>query len=116
MSINSEFFALLDGPVFGGKLYRGIALEAAAPYGVFSRVAAIEGVTLDDNGGADNEFTTRMQLDIYDASGTGADSLAAQAKAALKAWSRSNIILLEQDDYEPDTKLYRVMLQIEIIA
>lgn len=115
MTILSDFFSLVD-PVFDGRAYRNAAPDSpTAPYAVFFRVTGVEGATLDPNGGIGNESETRMQLDIYALSGVDVDAKADAAKAALKGWSKSNIILLEQDGYEADTKLHRVTLDISII-
>jgi hypothetical protein len=115
MNILTEFYTLAN-PIFAGGAFRNSAGDSpVAPYAVFSRVSAIEGVTLDENGGTDNETETRIQLDIYAAGGTELDDLVAAMKAALKAWSVSNIILLEMDGWETDNKLNRITLDIATI-
>jgi hypothetical protein len=116
MSILSDFNALAD-PIFSGRVYRNNAGDSPiAPYAVFFRVAGVEGVTLDENGGTDNETETRIQLDIYAAGGTELDDLVDTMKAALKSWTVSNIILLEMDGWEPENKLNRITLDIATIA
>lgn len=115
MSILSEFNALAD-PIFSGRVYRNNAGDGpVAPYAVFFRVTGVEGVTLDENGGIDNETETRIQLDIYAAGGTELDNLADAMKAALKGWSVSNVVLLEMDGWEPENKLNRITLDIATI-
>ncbi|WP_426196179.1 tail completion protein gp17 [Massilia sp. DWR3-1-1] len=111
MSIQSDFYALLD-PVFGGQLYRNFAPSPAAAYGVYFRVTGVEESTLDANGGTGNPTNTRLQLDIYGPTGAQVDALAAGVKAALKGWAVENVLLLELDGYEPDTKLHRITLDI----
>jgi hypothetical protein len=112
MSILADFDALAS-PVFAGRVYRNSAGDSpTVPYATFFRVVGIEGSTLDRNGGTDNETNTRIQLDVYSRSGTELDTLVGAMKAALKAWSVSNVILMEMDDYESDTKLHRTTLDI----
>lgn len=112
MSILTEFDTLAS-PVFAGRAYRNTAGDnPAVPYGVFFRVSGVEGVTLAPNGGADNETNTRIQFDIYSRSGAELDGLVSAMKGALKGWSIPNVILLEQDGFEPDTKLHRTTLDI----
>lgn len=115
MSILSDFFALV-GPVFDGRAYRSTAPDSPVkPYATFFRVVGVEGVTLDENGGTDNESDTRIQIDIWALSGVDVDAKAAAVKAALKSWHISNVVLLEQDGYETDTKLHRITLDIATI-
>lgn len=112
--ILAEFFALV-GPIFVGRAYRNAAPDTpTAPYATFFRVASVEGATLDENGGTDNESETRIQIDIYGTS-SDVDAKTAAVKAALKAWHISNVIQLEQDLYEPEVKLHRTMLDIATI-
>lgn len=116
MNILTAFNTMAD-PVFNGRVYRNFAGSSpVAPYATFSRVAAVEGVTLDENGGTDNETETRIQLDIYAAGGTELDALVEEVRAALKSWAVSNIILLEMDGWMPENGLYRVTLDIATIA
>ena len=116
MSILSDFYALVE-PLFEGRAYRNHAGDGAtAPsYATFFRVAGVEGVTLDENGGTDNESATRIQIDIWALSGTEVDDKTAAVKSALKAWHISNVVQLEQDGYEAATQLHRVTLDIATI-
>lgn len=114
MSILSDFFTLVD-PIMEGRAYRSVAPDdIAAPYAVYLRVASVEGVTLDENGGDDNETATRIQLDIY-GNDTDVDARAAAVKTALKSWHISNIVTLELDSFESEVGLHRTMLDISII-
>jgi hypothetical protein len=114
MTILSEFLALVD-PIMDGKAYRGVVPDKAAPpYAKFFRVSGVEGVTLDENGGTDNETATRIQIDIYGSAGD-VDAKAAAIKAALKSWSVSNVVLLELDSFEGEVKLHHTMLDIATI-
>jgi len=112
--ILTDFFALVD-PVMAGQAYRNVVPDSAiAPYAKFFRVAAIEGVTLDENGGDDNETATRIQIDIY-GSDVDVDARAKAIKNALKTWHVSNVINLEFDAYEAEVKLHRTTLDIATI-
>lgn len=114
MDILTAFLALVD-PIMDGQAYRNVVPDdALAPYARFLRVAAVEGVTLDDNGGDDNETATRIQLDIFGSS-PDVDAKAKAIKAALKGWNVDNIITLELDSFEPEVKLHRTMLDISTI-
>lgn len=115
MSLMSSFNTLVD-PIFSGHAYRNHAGDKpVAPYAVFFRVSAVEGVTLDENGGTDNETESRIQMDIYARGGTEVDNLAAAVKAALKGWSVPNIVLLEMDGWAPENGLHRITLDIATI-
>lgn len=112
MSIQSDLFALL-GPVMGSRVYpQGTAPAYAGAYVTYSRIDSIEESTLDTNGGTGNLFNTRLQIDVYSTSFGEAQTKAAAVKAALKGWSIVNIPITDEDMYEPDTKLHRVMMQV----
>jgi hypothetical protein len=114
MSIMSDFLALVD-PILNGQAYRNVVPDSAvAPYAKFFRVSGVEGVTLDENGGDDNETATRIQIDIYGAS-TDVDTKTAAIKAALKSWHISNVVLLEMDGFEDEVKLHHTTLDIGTI-
>lgn len=112
MSIQSDLFALL-GPLFANRVYpQGTAPAYTAAYMTYSRLNTSEESTLDVNGGTGNLFNSRVQIDIYSLAFGDAQAKAAAVKAALKGWSVSNVMQDEQDMYEPDTKLHRVMLDV----
>lgn len=114
MDILAEFLALVD-PIMDGRAFRSVVPDdTPAPYARFLRVAAVEGITLDDNGGDGNETATRIQLDIFGSS-PDVDAKAKAIKAALKGWAIDNIITLELDSFEPEVKLHRTMLDISTI-
>lgn len=115
MSVLTAFYQLVD-PIFSGRAFRGTAGDSpTAPYATFFRVVAVEGITLDKNGGDDNETATQIQLDVYASGGDELDTMVGAVKRALKAWSVPNVITSEGDTFEDDTKLYRTMLTIETI-
>jgi hypothetical protein len=109
--ILADFLALVD-PIMAGQAYRSVIPEsAAAPYAKFFRVSGVEGLTLDENGGTENETETRIQIDIYGAAGD-VDAKVNSLKAALKAWHVSNTVVLEHDGFEDEVKLHRTTLDI----
>ena len=114
MSVQTDFVELATG-IFSGRVYPQTApAETETPYCTYTRVAAVEQATLDANGGTGNPVNTRMQLDVWAASyGEGQDKAAA-LKSALKGWGSENIVIGESDGFEPETKLYRVMLDVSI--
>ncbi len=112
MSLQTDFIALTSA-IFAGRVYPAGSEEAPVPpYATFFRVAAIEGATLDLNGGTGNETNTRLQVDVWSLSYLEAQAKAGAVKAALKGWPVENVLLGEQDVFESDTKLHRVMLDI----
>jgi len=114
MNILDEFLALVD-PIMDGQAYRNVIPEnTPAPYAKFSRVAAVEGVTLDENGGDDNEVATRIQLDIFGESAC-VDAKTKAIKRALKTWAVDNVVVLEMDDFDHSVKLHRTILHIATI-
>jgi hypothetical protein len=115
MSIVSNLRDLL-APVVSERAYFNNAPDSPAPpYITFFRVSGIEGLTLDTNGGTDNETETRFQIDVWALGGVEVIDKAEAVKAALKGWGVSNTVLLERDDYEPDTKLHRVQIDVQTI-
>jgi hypothetical protein len=112
MSVQTDFIALASA-IFAGRLYPAGSEEAPVPpYATFFRVAAVEGATLDLNGGTGNEINTRLQVDVWALSYLEAQAKADAVKVALKGWEVENVLLGEQDMFEEDTKLHRVMLDI----
>lgn len=111
MSMQTEFVALV-GPIVSGRVYPMGVTAPVAPYLTYTRIAAVEQSTLDANGGDGNAINTRLQVDVWAQSYGDAQSKAAAVKAALKTWSIENVLLNEQDIYDAETKLHRVMLDI----
>ncbi len=114
MTMQSDFFSLA-GPLFGNRVYpQGSAPPYAGVYATYSRVFAEEQASLDNNGGTGNLVNTRLQIDIYSTSFADAQAKSIVLKSALKGWSLQNVMQDEQDMYEPDTKLFRVMLDLSV--
>ncbi len=112
MSVISDLIALL-GPIVDDRVYpMGSEQSPVAPYITVFRVSAIEGNTLDTNGGTGNEFNTRMQIDCMAGSHGAAEVLETAIRTALKGWSVENVVLTSQDLFDDETRLHRVMIDI----
>lgn len=112
MSLQEDLFTLA-APIFSSRVYPNVAPEAVArPYMTYTRITGLEETTLDGNGGVNNLRNTRLQLDVWAATYAEAQTKAEALRTALKNWTVTNIFQSDQDMYEPDTKLHRVMLDI----
>lgn len=112
MSLQTDLFALLTG-LFAARVYPRVAPEKTiTPYAVYTRVATAEQHTLDTNGGTGNASNTRLQIDVYASTYSASQSSAEAVKTALKGWAVENTVQDEQDFFESDTKLHRVMLDV----
>ena len=112
MSLQSDFAALAGPLAAGGAFPPGSVTTPVIPYITYFRVSGIEESTLAKNGGTDNAINTRLQIDVWATSYAQAQNIAAALKAALKNWDVENVIQLEQDLYESDTKLNHVAIDI----
>jgi hypothetical protein len=112
MSMQTDFVVLVTG-LFSGKVYPQTAPAATvAPYCTYSRITSVEDSTLDTNGGIGNASNTRLQVDVWAMTYSDAQAKAAAVKTALKGWTVENVLIGEQDLYEPNTGLHRVMLDL----
>ena len=114
MNFQAAFKTLLNPLVSGGAWAKVAPDGTLAPYIVYGRVTSSEENTLDDNGGSGNEENTLMQIDVWGKTYAEAQAKAGAVKAAMKSWATENIKTGDQDDYEPDTKLHRVILEYSI--
>lgn len=100
------------GLIAGGRVFPNIAPNnTQAPYLVYLRVMATPENTLADGIPINN---TRLQIDCFEATYSGAQALAASVKAALIASSISHVLLSEQDQFEVEALLHRVILDFSI--
>lgn len=91
----------------GGRVYPNVAPDKpTAPYIVYSRVASSPENTLADGQPIQQ---TRLQVDIYDKTYAGVQTLAESVLTAMTGATVKAIQLLEQDQYEQDVKLHRVI-------
>jgi hypothetical protein len=67
--------------------------------------------TLADGAPIEN---TRLQVDCFDTTYAAAVALAETVKAAIKSSAITHVLLLEQDQFEPEALLHRVILDFSI--
>lgn len=113
MSLQTDLFTLLQGLV-SDRVYPSGTAATTTPYITYQRITAIEQTSLDTNGGTGNLYNTIMQIDVWASSYGAAQTLAESVKTALKGWSNQNVVQSELDEYEQDTKLHRVLLDVSI--
>lgn len=58
--------------------------------------------------------STRLQIDVYDRTYAGMQTLSDAVRAAMQSAVAGSILELEIDNYEPDTRLYRRVLDYTI--
>jgi len=104
--IQEQVFTALS-PLVSGRVYPAVAPNnVTVPYIVYLRVASTPENTLADGQPIQQ---TRLQVDVYDKTYLGAQTLAEQVKTALTAPPVNAVQILEQDQYEPDVRLHRVI-------
>ncbi|NBO83691.1 MAG: DUF3168 domain-containing protein [Betaproteobacteria bacterium] len=109
--IQEQLFTALS-TVAGGRVFPNVAPNnVTRPYVVYARVASTPENTLADGAPVEN---TRFQIDCFDATYAAAVALAEAVKTAMKASSLTNLLLLEQDQFEPDALLHRVILDFSV--
>lgn len=109
--IQEQLFTALSG-VAGGRVFPNVAPNnIAKPYVVYSRVASTPENTLADGVPVEN---TRFQIDCLDTTYAAVIALADVVKAAMRTSNLTNLLLLEQDQYEPDALLHRVILDFSV--
>jgi len=106
--IQSDIYGLL-GTTFGGRLYPMIApYKPTAPFGVYTRVSTVP-ASIHGVGGLQE---SRIQIDIYADTYAAALTLANTVKTNVQAsLNLASVSLSDADEYEPDTKFYRVILE-----
>lgn len=111
MSIQEQLVTLLGAvaPIFPATAAQGLA----PPYLIYQRVVTTTNNVLDGNGNPPVN-NTRFQIDAWGGTYAAAQALAASVTAAMLGWSMQNVKLDEQDGYEEDVKLYRVILDFDV--
>lgn len=89
------------------------AEPAVFPYLVFLRVVSTTNNAL---GGPSDLQNTRVQIDVFDRSYSGADTLARQAKAVLLSAFPAAVELSGFDVYEDAVKAFRISADFSIWA
>ena len=109
--IQQDLFAALSG-VTGGRVFPNVAPNnVQKPYVVYARVSSAPENTLADGAPVEN---TRLQVDCFDTTYAAALALAETVKAAIKSSAITHVLLLEQDQFEPEALLHRVILDFSI--
>jgi hypothetical protein len=109
--IQQDLFAALSG-VAGGRVFPNVAPNnVQKPYVVYARVSSAPENTLADGAPIEN---TRLQVDCFDTTYAAALALAAAVKTAIKSSAITHVLLLEQDQFEPEALLHRVILDFSI--
>jgi hypothetical protein len=98
------------GPV--ASIYPIIAPQGSLPpYVTYQRVGSTVNNVLSGPPSIDQ---TRMQIDVWDTSYQGAQTLAAQIKTRMQAWPVQNILIGDYDLYEAPVKTFRVLMEFSI--
>ncbi len=109
--IQEQVVAALSG-VAGGRVYPNVAPNnVQKPYLVYMRVASSQENTLADGIPVEN---TRMQIDCFDTTYAAVVALAEAVKAAMKVSGITNLLLMEQDQFDSDALLHRVILDFSL--
>ena len=109
--IQQDLFTALSG-VAGGRVFPNIAPgNVQKPYVVYARVSSAPENTLADGASVEN---TRLQVDCFDTTYAAAVALAEVVKAAMKSSAITHLVLLEQDQFEPEANAHRVILDFSI--
>lgn len=103
--IQADVYAALNS-IFSGHLYPLVAPDnTPRPFGVYQRVSSVP-VTIHANG----TIESRIQIDIYADTYAAALTLADSVRTTLAATTALiSAPILVADEYEPDTKLFRVL-------
>ena len=114
MAHQDALYTLL-APLFAGRVYPNTAPDQpVCPYLVYARISARKTQTIESNGGSGNLVNSNVQLDVYAKTYAAALALSAQIQLALSSWDRQNIVIFEQDFYESDEQLHRIMLELSV--
>jgi hypothetical protein len=98
--------------VAGGRVYPAIAPDGVTkPYLTYFRVSTVPANTLSSGRPLEN---TVFQIDCYDKTAAGVNSVKEAVKAALDAWAVKWTLQSEQDLYENDVKLHRITLDCSV--
>jgi hypothetical protein len=112
--IQEDLKALLAAQLPTVPTYPVIADQnSALPYIVYRRIISAVQNVLAGNGNPPIN-NTRMQLDVWSQSYASAQATAASVRTAMLGWTVQNTSNGEQDEYEADTRLHRVLMDYSI--
>ena len=112
-TIQEALCSQLNGVASGGVFPLTAEQNVAPPYIVYTRVPSAIENTLSGNGNPPIN-NTRFQLDVWASTYAQAQSTAAAVRAAMQSWSVQNVQLMEHDEYEPDVRLFRVIMDFSV--
>ena len=109
--IQQDIFTALAA-VAAGRVFPNIAPNnVPKPYVVYARISSAPENTMADGAPVKN---TRLQVDCFDTTYAAAVALAEAVKSAMKNSAITHLLLLEQDQFEPEALLHRVILDFSI--
>lgn len=87
--------------------------QGVTSYIIYQRIdKAIENVMAGN--GSQPINNSRIQVDAFAKTYSGAQTLANAIKSAMQGWIKQNVQLTEQDIYEEPVKLYRISMDFSI--
>ncbi len=105
----------LLAPVVQGRLFPNhVPDPVAPPYIIYTRVSVRKLAVMDPSGGGGQLISTQCQLDVYAITYAQALAITNDIRLALQDWGYPNTIEMEQDFYEAEPGLHRVLLEIKI--
>ena len=112
-AMQEQLLTLLSGATDAGtRIYPNASPDKPArPYLVYTRASSNSENVLGGYGGIMN---TRIQIDAYADSYAAAQALASQVDALMRAWALQNVSYPAIDQYEPETRLHRVILEYSV--
>lgn len=97
--------------IAGGRVYPQLAAEGCSlPYVIYSGV----GAPMNDLAGTGTLYRTVMALNIYAITYAEAQSVAASVKGIMTSFIHKNLLQMQQDLYEQETRLHRVLLEFVV--
>lgn len=99
-------------PCATGGAHQDIAPQGTqAPYIVWTEIVSATNNSLD---GASNIQNARVQVDVYAKTQADRRTAANAVKTAMAAIASQNVQISSQNQYEPDVKLFRAILDYSV--
>lgn len=113
MTIQEDLAALLEGLCPSGISPEVAIQNSAFPYIVYRRLASPVANVLAGNGQPPIN-NTQFEISSWSDSYAGAIALSRLVTAAMQGWAVQNVLLREQDMYESDIKVFRVIQDFSV--
>jgi hypothetical protein len=112
--IQEDLKSMLTTALPAVPVYPNIAMQGSAlPYIVYQRlISQVENILAGNGNPPINN--SRIQIDVWSQSYASVQATAASVRSAMLGWNVQNISQGEQDFYESDTRLHRVMMDYSI--